>query len=58
MKITASKLIRFDGLSAMLAGILFILIQMIHPTDILSSVTTSRTIWKWYSIEIHPSVTV
>src|SRR5687768_2644904 len=42
MKITASKLIRFAGLSAMLAGILFIVIQMIHPVDVLSSVTTSR----------------
>jgi hypothetical protein len=42
MKITASKLIRFAGLPAMLAGILFIVIQMIHPADILSSVTTGR----------------
>jgi hypothetical protein len=42
MKITASILIRWAGLSAMLAGILFIVIQTIHPADILSSVTTSR----------------
>jgi hypothetical protein len=42
MKITASKLIRFAGLSAILSGILFIVIQMIHPADILSSVTTGR----------------
>ena len=42
MKITASRLIRWAGLSAMLAGILFIVIQTIHPADILSSVTTSR----------------
>ena len=42
MKITASSLIRWAGLSAMLSGILFIVIQTIHPLDILSSVTTSR----------------
>jgi hypothetical protein len=42
MKITASRLIRWAGLSAMLAGILFIVIQTIHPADILSSVTTGR----------------
>lgn len=42
LKITASKLIRFAGLSAILAGVLFIIIQMIHPADIVSSVTTSR----------------
>jgi hypothetical protein len=42
MKITASNLIRWAGLSAMGAGILFIAIQAIHPLDVLSSVTTSR----------------
>ena len=42
MKITASSLIRWSGLSAMVAGILFIVIQTIHPADILSSVTTGR----------------
>ncbi len=42
IKITASKLIRFAGLSALLSGILFIVIQTIHPADILSSVTTGR----------------
>jgi hypothetical protein len=41
-KLTASKLIRFSGLAAMLAGILFIVIQPLHPADILSSVTTGR----------------
>lgn len=40
--ITASNLIRFAGIAAMLAGILFIVIQMIHPADILSSVETDR----------------
>jgi hypothetical protein len=42
MKITASNLIRWAGLSAMGAGILFIAIQAIHPLDVLSSVTTAR----------------
>jgi hypothetical protein len=42
MKLTTSKLIRTAGLSAMAAGILFIIIQMIHPIDVLASVTTAR----------------
>jgi hypothetical protein len=41
MKPTASNLIRWSGLSAMAAGIIFIGIQPIHPPDVLSSVTTS-----------------
>ncbi|MFD2614146.1 hypothetical protein [Paenibacillus gansuensis] len=40
--ITASNLIRYAGIAAILAGILFIVIQMIHPADILSSVKTDR----------------
>jgi hypothetical protein len=40
MKITASKLIRWTGLSAMAAGIVFAGIQPIHPPDVLASVTT------------------
>src|SRR5512134_2995397 len=44
MKITASKLIRWAGLAAMGAGILYIAIQAIHPFDVLSSVTTAQ--WK------------
>ncbi|WP_217595206.1 hypothetical protein [Cohnella sp. GbtcB17] len=39
-KITTPGLIRWSGVAAMLAGILFIVIQMIHPADVLSSVTT------------------
>src|SRR5215211_8415278 len=42
MKITASSLIRWAGLSAMAAGIIFAGIQPIHPPDVLSSVTTPR----------------
>ena len=40
VRITASSLIRWTGLSAMLAGIIFASIQPIHPPDVLSSVTT------------------
>lgn len=40
MKITASKLIRWSGLAAMAAGIIFAGIQPIHPPDFLSSVST------------------
>jgi hypothetical protein len=39
-KITASKLIRWAGLAAVVAGIIFAGIQPIHPPDVLSSVTT------------------
>ncbi len=42
MNTTASSLIRWAGLSAMAAGSLFIGIQIIHPYDVLSSVTTSQ----------------
>jgi hypothetical protein len=41
MKITASKLIRWSGLSAMAAGIIFVAIQPIHPPDVLASVNTN-----------------
>ncbi|WP_088102933.1 hypothetical protein [Halalkalibacter urbisdiaboli] len=40
MKMTASNLIRWGGLAAMAAGILFIVIQPILPPENLSSVTT------------------
>lgn len=42
MKLTASGLIRWSGLAAMASGILFIVIQMIHPLDVLASVTTAQ----------------
>ena len=44
MKITTPKLIRWAGLSAMVAGIIFAGIQPIHPPDVLSSVNTSAFI--------------
>ena len=40
MKMTASNLIRWTGLAAMAAGIIFAGIQPIHPADELASVTT------------------
>lgn len=42
MKITASKAIRWSGLAAMVSGLIYVSIQPIHPTDILSSVTTTQ----------------
>jgi hypothetical protein len=41
-KITAAKLIRGAGFSAMIAGICFMLVGMLHPLNILSSVTTAQ----------------
>jgi len=41
MKPTASNLIRWAGLSALVAGVIFAGIQPIHPPDELSSVTTT-----------------
>ena len=42
MKPTAANLIRWAGLSAMVAGIIFVVIQPIHPLDVLASVTTTE----------------
>lgn len=44
MKITTSNLIRWAGLSAVAAGILFVFIQIIHPPEVLASVTTGTWI--------------
>ena len=41
MKITASNLIRGAGLSAMVAGSIFAIVGLIHPPQVVSSVTTS-----------------
>lgn len=41
MKITSSNLIRWTGLAAMVAGIIFAAIQPIHPADALSSLNTT-----------------
>lgn len=44
MKITTSKLLRWAGLSAIVAGTIFAVIQPIHPPDVIASVTTSKFI--------------
>ena len=41
MKPTASNIIRWAGLSAVAAGVIFTAIQPIHPPDFLPSVTTT-----------------
>lgn len=40
MKVTAPGLIRATGLAAVLAGLMFVVIQPIHPADVLASVST------------------
>lgn len=40
MNLTASKLVHGASLSAVAAGLLFVVIQAIHPSDTLASVTT------------------
>ena len=52
MKITASNLIRWAGLSAMVAGIFYVLVGLFHPLNTLSSVTTTR----WAIVHILASV--
>jgi len=42
MKLTAANLVRWSGLAAMAAGIIFVIIQPLHPPDVLASVTTGR----------------
>src|SRR4051794_41239187 len=41
MKITGSKVIRWSGLSTIVAGVIFAAIQPIHPEDVVGSVNTS-----------------
>jgi hypothetical protein len=40
MKITGPNLIRWSGLAAVLAGIIFAVIQPIHPLEVVANVTT------------------
>src|SRR5438045_8475776 len=42
MKITASNVIRCAGLSAVVSGLIFTVVGLIHPAHIVSSVTTGR----------------
>lgn len=41
MQITAPKIIRWSGLAAIVAGLIFAGIQPIHPPDVVASVTTT-----------------
>jgi hypothetical protein len=47
-KITASTLMRLAGLSAMVAGLCFIVIGMFHPVNVPASVTTAT----WVNVHI------
>jgi hypothetical protein len=42
MKLTASNLIRWAGLAAMVAGISYILVGMFHPPNVVSAVPTTQ----------------
>jgi hypothetical protein len=42
MKLTASNLYGLAGIAAISSGVIFIVIQTIHPDDVLSSVRTGR----------------
>ena len=42
MKPTASTAVRLAGLSAVTTGVLFVVIQIVHPTDEVAAVTTAR----------------
>jgi len=42
MRPTASKLIRWSGLAALVAGICYVVLGLFHPPNILSSVTTTQ----------------
>jgi hypothetical protein len=42
MTITGSKLLHWAGISAILAGIFYVMVGLFHPLNVLSSVTTTR----------------
>lgn len=42
MKSSTSGVIRLSGLSAIAAGVLFVVVQIIHPIDTLAAVTTDQ----------------
>jgi hypothetical protein len=52
MRITASTLLRLAGLSAMVAGLCFLVIGMFHPVNVPASVTTPT----WVNVHIFASV--
>jgi hypothetical protein len=42
MKTTAAQLLRWAGLAAVASGLLFVVMQPLHPSDVLASVGTAR----------------
>jgi hypothetical protein len=40
MKVTTTRLIRSTGIASIAAGLMFVVIQPLHPEDVLASVTT------------------
>ena len=42
MKFTNSNLVRLAGLSALIAGICYVLVGIFHPANVPSAVTTTR----------------
>ncbi len=40
MRVTTTGLVRSTGIAAILAGLMFVVIQPLHPDDVLASVTT------------------
>jgi hypothetical protein len=42
MKLTTTQLLRWSGLAALAAGLIFVIMQPIHPADVLTSVTTTQ----------------
>src|SRR6266496_3767407 len=44
MRITASNLIRWAGLAAMVAGIFYVVVGLFHPLETLASASTPRWI--------------
>jgi hypothetical protein len=48
MKITNANLIRLAGLSALIAGLCYVLVGVFHPANVPSSVTTTR----WATVHV------
>ena len=48
MKITNENLMRLAGLSALLAGVCYVLVGIFHPANVPASVTTTR----WQAVHI------
>ena len=51
MKTTNENLIRLAGLSALIAGICYVVVGVFHPANIPASVTTTR----WQIVHVLPA---